>query len=56
MLWAYENPEDMRRMGRNARLIYQEKYTPEINYHQLLAVYEDAIGQNLRHKTTLQSQ
>ena len=44
--WANEHPEEMRRMGRNARLIYEEKYTSEVNYLQLMAIYEEAIEEN----------
>ena len=38
----------VRAMGENARLEYeakytQAKYTPVINYRQLLAIYEEAI-------------
>ena len=42
--WAADHPEDMRRMGRNARRIYEEKYTPAANYTRLRAIYDDAIG------------
>ncbi len=41
--WAADHPEDMRRMGANARRVYEEKYTPEENYKQLIAIYEQAI-------------
>ena len=41
-----ERPEDMRRMGQNARRIYEEKYTPKTNYRQLMAIYEEAIEEN----------
>jgi len=44
--WAGEHPEEMIRMGRNARRVYEEKYTPEMNYHQLMAIYEEAIEEN----------
>ena len=45
--WASEHPEEIRRMGRNARRVYEEKFTPESNYRQLMAVYEEAIEENL---------
>jgi glycosyltransferase involved in cell wall biosynthesis len=46
--WASEHPEDMCRMGLKARSIYEEKYTPETNYRQLMAVYGEAIEENRR--------
>lgn len=42
--WATDHPLEMRQMGANARRIYEEKYTPEANYRQLIAAYERAIG------------
>lgn len=44
MRWARANPEAMAAMGRAARAEYEAKYTPEINYRQLMAIYEAAIG------------
>ncbi len=40
--WAVEHPLDMRRMGENARRIYEDRYTPEVNYRQLMAIYDEA--------------
>ena len=40
--WAAENPSDMRRMGENARRVYEDLYTPEVNYRQLMAIYDEA--------------
>jgi len=37
--WAYEHPKEMICMGKNARRIYEAQYTPEANYHQLMAIY-----------------
>jgi glycosyltransferase involved in cell wall biosynthesis len=34
----------MRAMGRNARATYEERFTPEKNYGQLMDIYEDAIA------------
>ena len=48
--WAVEHPEEMRQMGLNARRVYEEKYTPEVNYRQLMAIYEEAIAENRRSK------
>jgi len=41
--WAAEHPEEMRRMGANARKVYKAKYTPEANYQQLMNIYRQAI-------------
>ena len=45
MRWALEHPEAMRRMGETARLEYEARYTPEINYRQLMVIYRDAIDE-----------
>ena len=42
--WAIVHPEEMRIMGINARRQYEAKYTPEINYQQLVAVYREATN------------
>lgn len=42
--WAHAHPEEMRRMGQAARAEYESRYTPSINYHLLLGIYEDAIA------------
>ncbi len=42
--WSVEHPEEMRRMGENARKVYEEKYTPDINYRQLIKIYETVIA------------
>ena len=40
--WAAEHPLDMHRMGDNARRIYEDHYTPDRNYRQLMAIYDEA--------------
>ncbi len=35
-------------MGLNARRVYEEKYTPEVNYRLLMAIYGQAIEANRR--------
>lgn len=42
--WADSHPEEMHRMGRNARKTYLEKYTPQHNYTQLMAIYHQAMS------------
>jgi glycosyltransferase involved in cell wall biosynthesis len=44
MRWAAAHPDEMRRMGENARREYEAKYTPQRNYEMLMAIYEDAIA------------
>ncbi len=44
MAWAESNPEALREMGANARREYEIRYTPEVNYRQLMAIYSDAIA------------
>ena len=44
--WAAAHPAEMRRMGGNARRVYEEKYRPEVNYRQLMAIYQAAIEEN----------
>lgn len=40
-----ENPELCRRLGKNARMEYEQKYTPERNYQILMDIYQKAIAQ-----------
>jgi len=41
--WLWDHPEEAVRMGQNARREYQQKYTPERNYQQLIEIYERAF-------------
>jgi glycosyltransferase involved in cell wall biosynthesis len=41
--WAWNHPKEMRAMGRNARLEYQEKYTAERNYEMLNDIYQGVL-------------
>lgn len=41
--WAWTHPEQMEKMGREARREYEQKYTAERNYQMLMEVYERAI-------------
>lgn len=41
--WAQAHPAAMRAMGCNARREYEAKYTPQTNYRQLIAIYQEAI-------------
>lgn len=41
--WAESHADEMLRMGRNARQEYEQNYTSEINFSQLMAIYHEAI-------------
>ena len=41
--WANTHAEEMERMEHNARKTYENKYTPKINYDQLVSIYREAI-------------
>jgi glycosyltransferase involved in cell wall biosynthesis len=43
MQWALANPEVMAIMGRNARKHYENEFTADRNYQQLMAIYMSAI-------------
>jgi glycosyltransferase involved in cell wall biosynthesis len=42
--WAWAHPEEMRRMGENARAEYEAKYTSERNYALLMRIYERVLN------------
>ena len=39
---AREHPQWMREMGRNARTLYEQRYSPQRNYEQLMQIYAEA--------------
>jgi glycosyltransferase involved in cell wall biosynthesis len=43
VIWAFEHPEAMREMGRNARADFDRKYSADANYAILMDIYEAAI-------------
>lgn len=43
VLWMYNHPDECKRMGENARNIYEQKYTPEKNYAILMDIYQRTI-------------
>jgi glycosyltransferase involved in cell wall biosynthesis len=53
--WALVNPEAMAHMGQAARAEYEAKYTPEINYRQLMAIYQAAIDTKFNTMNALQA-
>ena len=42
VLWAWNHPNEIRAMGREARREYESKYTAAKNYPQLMEIYERA--------------
>jgi glycosyltransferase involved in cell wall biosynthesis len=44
VLWAREHPDEMRRMGRAARRVYERLYTAAASHRRLVEIYEDAIA------------
>ena len=44
--WAHRHPEAMRMMGTNARKVYEEKYSPAVNFRQLTKIYTAAIEES----------
>ncbi|MES9923390.1 MAG: glycosyltransferase family 4 protein [Candidatus Thiodiazotropha endolucinida] len=44
--WATSNADLMWIMGKNARKKYEEEYSPETNYQQLINIYREAIYSN----------
>lgn len=41
--WAAAHPQEMARMGRNARALYEDQFTADRNHQQLVAIYQAAI-------------
>lgn len=42
--WARAHPGEMRRMGAEARALYERRFAPPRNYEELMTIYDDAIG------------
>jgi glycosyltransferase involved in cell wall biosynthesis len=43
--WAWNHPEEMQRMGEEARWEYENKYTAEKNYPRAMEIYRHAIAE-----------
>ena len=43
MRWVGEHPDEAQRMGQAAKLVFERTYGAQVNYGQLLEIYEDAI-------------
>jgi glycosyltransferase involved in cell wall biosynthesis len=44
--WAWDHPEEMEAMGRQARKDYEQKYSAKVNYQRLTDIYQRAIINN----------
>jgi glycosyltransferase involved in cell wall biosynthesis len=42
--WAWSHPAELQAMGHEARREYEERYTAEKNYEQLVDIYEKAVA------------
>lgn len=51
VIWANEHPDEVARMGRNARAEYEAKYTPEMNYTMLMDIYEKTIENHIKQQS-----
>ena len=40
--WLTEHPQERDQMAQSARQVYQQRYTPEVNYDQLISIYRAA--------------
>lgn len=45
---AWGQPTELERMGKNARIEFEQKYTEDTNYETLMRIYEAAIAENKR--------
>jgi len=43
VVWAWNNPRAMEFMGEAARAVYDERYSPGVNYNSLMNIYASAI-------------
>lgn len=46
--WALDHPAELREMGAAAHREYEQKYTPERNYHMLMDIYREVIEASLQ--------
>jgi len=46
MRWMFEHKEECIQMGKNARKVYEEKYTPEKNFKMLMDIYQTVIQEH----------
>lgn len=48
--WAWNHPQEMEKLGRNARAEYESRYTAEQNYGKLTGIYKNAIAASRPHR------
>ena len=53
--WAWEHPEEMVEMGKNARKEFEAKYTAEKNYEMLMDIYQTTIDRKKKSRTKINS-
>jgi glycosyltransferase involved in cell wall biosynthesis len=41
--WCFEHPAETRRMGQEARRMFEQKYSAQPNYQKLISIYQQAI-------------
>jgi len=49
--WAWEHLPDLAAMGKTARRVYEDRYTANDNYRQLMSIYDSAIESHSRFKS-----
>jgi glycosyltransferase involved in cell wall biosynthesis len=49
--WAWDEPAEIQRMGREARLEFESKYTGPENYEMLMDIYQKAIESKQKCRT-----
>ena len=48
--WLWEHPDELVKMGRNARIEYEKHYSGESNYNYLMDIYQQALEIHSRKK------
>lgn len=48
--WLWNHADECQRMGKKARSLYEEKYSPSSNYDQLMKIYQNTIAEFSRKK------
>jgi len=42
--WSGNHPLELEKMGKKARMVYQRNYTPEVNYKQMMSIYQRILS------------
>jgi glycosyltransferase involved in cell wall biosynthesis len=48
VLRAWTERDEMRRMGKRARIEFEDKYTAELNYSRLMEIYQSVLSEDTR--------